>query len=389
MDSKQKAVASFDIIRAAVVRICLLVHMLFSIWAASCVVGKNEVWVLAIFAGVLLAEGIYNAVKRRGREPKWFSFCIFIFLLAVVPTIWMLNLDMIECLATENSNRTLCNGLREHSYVCSLVSVKDIFDRKPMVYTLEEIMLLMLIIGRWLLPRGSVSLDQHSQLLFIYFGLSFDMLDLFILFEEQAVLDKPEMKYVILVIWTVSLFQFTLVKTALKRRKPKLDPNSANDHPITRTLNRCCMSEIWTISSTVLMHDGPYLILRLHCLIGLRILSYNLLFFTVKNALIILLDVYRFFVLLLKCKDNVDENDGRSVDLSVHSIPRHNSSEKDLKYRSNDSLSGANRNNNNFYSNGSDGYAPNNRQKSGFHRSKQSLDSTGMSSQDFNFVSNV
>ncbi|ESO00537.1 hypothetical protein HELRODRAFT_192515 [Helobdella robusta] len=312
MDSKQKAVAGFDITRAAMVRICLLVHMLFSIWAASCVVGKNEVWVLAIFAGVLLAEGIYNAVKRRGREPKWFSFCIFIFLLAVVPAIWMLNLDMVECLVTQNSNKTSCNGLREHSYICSMVSVKGIFDRKPMVYTLEEIMLLMLIIGRWLLPRSSVSLDQHSQLLFFHFGLSFDMLDLFILFEEQAVLNKPKMKYVILVLWTFSLFQFTLVKTLL-------DPNSDNDHPITRALNRCYMSEIWTVSSTVLMHDGPYLILRLYCIIGLQILSYNLLFFTVKNALIILLECYRISVLLFKSKNKADENDGSSVDLSVHS----------------------------------------------------------------------
>src|SRR6218665_2254332 len=97
----------------------------------------------------------------------------------------------------------------------SMITVERYFDRKPLAYTLEEIMLLLLIIGRWMLPKGTISREQLSQLLFVYFGISFGIMELFYLFEERDILRNETMYYVILSIWSFSLFQFTIVLTAV------------------------------------------------------------------------------------------------------------------------------------------------------------------------------
>lgn len=188
----------------------------------------------------------------------------------------------------------------------SFVSLDTYFDRKPLAYTLEEIMLLLLIIGRWMLPKGTISREQLSQLLFVYFGISFDIMELFYLFEERDILRNETMYYVILAIWSFSLFQFTIVLTAVKSRRPRL---SLQATPLRRlTSLRCCQFEIWGLLTTVVMQDGPFLILRLYCLIGMKLFSYNLLFYTIKNVLVVILQAYRFTVLLLNCREDFDPN---------------------------------------------------------------------------------
>src|SRR6218665_927539 len=188
----------------------------------------------------------------------------------------------------------------------SMITVERYFDRKPLAYTLEEIMLLLLIIGRWLLPKGSISRDQLSQLLFVYFGISFDMMELFYLFDEPYILRDNTMNYVILAVWSFSLFQFTIVLTAIKSRRPRL---SLQLTPLRRlTSFKCCHFEIWSLLTTVVMQDGPYLLLRIYCIIGMNLFSYNLLFYTIKNALVVILQAYRFTVLLLNCREDFDPN---------------------------------------------------------------------------------
>ena len=41
---------------------------------------------------------------------------------------------------------------------------------------LEQILLVVLILGRWLLPKGAMSRDQFSQLMLVYTGLQFSWL---------------------------------------------------------------------------------------------------------------------------------------------------------------------------------------------------------------------
>lgn len=52
---------------------------------------------------------------------------------------------------------------------------------------LEQVLLLLLIVGRWLLPKGKLTHDQLSQLLLVYIGTAADIVEFFDAFEEQEV----------------------------------------------------------------------------------------------------------------------------------------------------------------------------------------------------------
>lgn len=128
-------------------------------------------------------------------------------------------------------------------------------------------------------------------------------MELFYLFDEQAVLGNFTMQYVILAIWTVSLLQFTIVLTVTKRKRPRLSRELRGGHGLIHRLTgcRCCHSEIWSLLTSVFLQDGPFLILRIYCLAGLGIFSQNLVFYTVKNALVVVLQTYRLVILIMRC----------------------------------------------------------------------------------------
>lgn len=52
---------------------------------------------------------------------------------------------------------------------------------------IEQVLLLMLILGRWMLPKGALSHDQLSQLLLVYVGTAADIVEFFEAFNEEEV----------------------------------------------------------------------------------------------------------------------------------------------------------------------------------------------------------
>lgn len=71
-----------------------------------------------------------------------------------------------------------------------------------------------MIIGRWLLPRGEITRDQLSALLLGYVGTAADTLELFEVLDEQAVSTDQQVTHAVLGVYTWSLLQFCLVTTA-------------------------------------------------------------------------------------------------------------------------------------------------------------------------------
>ena len=55
------------------------------------------------------------------------------------------------------------------------------------VRTLEQLLLLILILGRWMLPKGKLTHDQLSQLLLVYIGTAADIVEFFEAFKEDKV----------------------------------------------------------------------------------------------------------------------------------------------------------------------------------------------------------
>ena len=63
----------FNIIKAILVRIVLLIHSLLAIWRVVNIAGNLHFWYLAIADGAFLIEGLVTIIARRGIEYKWYG----------------------------------------------------------------------------------------------------------------------------------------------------------------------------------------------------------------------------------------------------------------------------------------------------------------------------
>lgn len=178
--------------------------------------------------------------------------------------------------------------------------------------TIEQLLLYFMIIGRWILPRGTISRNELSQLLFVFIGMASDITELFTLFDEQKVRENLYLTFAILIIWTVSLLQFCFVLTATSN--PKRQRVALKDKK-KRRLSSCCGTEIWSILVSMFMQDIPFLVVRTYTIAALDLINYSIIFFTAKNTLVILLLFYRIIVLCLH-KDDVVKDEDTEIGLS-------------------------------------------------------------------------
>lgn len=155
------------------------------------------------------------------------------------------------------------------------------------VKILEQSLVIILIVGRWILPRGYVSREKLSDMLLAYVGMSADMLDFLRegIENEQVQCEDGVLSIVILLVFSLSLFQFPIGLNLF------IDKKNAEERK----------EEIGTIFATMLMQDGPFLIVRLYLLANRN--RYNMgdstdrIFFAIKNILVLLLQMYRLFIL--------------------------------------------------------------------------------------------
>ena len=80
-------------------------------------------------------------------------------------------------------------------------------------------LMIIVIAGRWLLPRGGITRDQLSALLLEYVAIAADILELFEAFDEEMVARNREITMAILAVYSWSLVQFTLVTTATNEQE--------------------------------------------------------------------------------------------------------------------------------------------------------------------------
>uniref|UniRef100_A0A8C5DWQ8 Transmembrane protein 26 n=1 Tax=Gouania willdenowi TaxID=441366 RepID=A0A8C5DWQ8_GOUWI len=170
-------------------------------------------------------------------------------------------------------------------------------DPENWVAGLEQTMLIVLVLGRWLMPKGDMSRDQLSQLLMVYVGLGADILDIFDTFKEPEVKTNQVVVIIGLALFSWALMQFPLVLTQTRHLSGEPDQNSAAHRP---SFTSCCSSEAWSLLLTVGLQDGPFLFYRIYLMVRQQVLNQLMIFFTCKNILIVLLELYRIFV--VHCK---------------------------------------------------------------------------------------
>jgi len=198
---------------------------------------------------------------------------------------------------------------------------------------IEVTFLMIIIIGRWLLPKGKISRSALSQLLLVYLSLASDMIDLLSIFQEDKVIIDTEMIYSTLAVFSWSTFQFSLTLVASRGRTFRIESDNqseniqltskkqknrrSNPPKIKSTCQKLASSELPSIFITILMQDLPFLIIRLIAVIHFKVHSYTTIFFTCKNLIILLLQFYRLWSI---CIEHIDQNE--QIDFDKRSSTR-------------------------------------------------------------------
>lgn len=315
--------------KGLVARIIFGIHCTITIWRVTDVYEEPIYYLMLAPIVLLIVELIVTMQCTETGEWKWFCPSVFLFLIAVIPGLWLLQFDLYnqrvaardangweEC-ESEIFNDT---GLSEIQGVSIPLALSD--DRWTLA--LEQIMLCFLIIGRWLLPKGSLSRDQLSQLLLVYIGMAADILEFSIEgLKEPVVVCNLPLIIITLTIWSVSTVQFSLVLTSTAAPKIR---NFANRDKTPWCGGGCCANEIWSLWITLLMQDGPFLAMRLYLMLNFNIINQMMLFFTCKNVMVIFLQFYRMCIVC--CENKVEPVDGDVKDpeqgLVVAEAPNNN-----------------------------------------------------------------
>ena len=250
---------------------------------------------------------------------------------------------------------------------------------------IEQTGVLMLIIGRWTLPKGSISRNQFSQILLIYIATAADIVEFSEVYTIEIVRERSDRAKIyneVMGVWGWSVMQFSLTialpEDGLKQEDEE-DENSANakwrqtnrvapisyqhykamltkgwdaeaqkngtpkgvqwrggKYEISRDERSksegqvdanentgCCIGkgewkeclarnmELITCLIPVLMQDGPFFGYRMVLIIRYKVITPMIILLTVKNALVIIVQIYR--IVILYCseppEDEVDVND--------------------------------------------------------------------------------
>ncbi|XP_071485629.1 transmembrane protein 26-like [Diadema antillarum] len=261
--------------------------------------------------------------KKRG-EWTWFIPSVFIYLLWIVPCILTLEIHALnfrtfviqeaqletcpiefydECAERLNLNGS-SNTLFGVNITDGRLMAESHDQSRSYSMLFQQIMMLIIIFGRWLAPKGKLSRDQLSLLLLALAAMAADMLEFF-----TESLSIPEVAcqevYVgfIITVWCWSLLQFPLGLTAVRSKSqvpeesPEMDSTDGQRKGTccrrSSCFSCCCEGEIWSLVVNMLMQDGPYLVLRLYIIISAGYYGETLIFFAAKNAIVVMLQLYR------------------------------------------------------------------------------------------------
>ncbi|XP_049419783.1 transmembrane protein 26-like [Epinephelus fuscoguttatus] len=265
------------------------------VWRVVRVKDNGLYWLLTILYLPLVVEMILTLKRRRGKEHKWFSPAIFLFLISIIPSLWILELHHQENISADST----CEKLDSTENIKSILRLQTTQGiplssvcANNWILALHQVLLILLILGRWLLPAtGELTRDQLSQLLLIFVGTAADILE----FTSETLSDikdsSPAMVYIILAVWTWSMLQFPLhlSVTAASSGDPSEPAPSLLSHLRT---------DIWSTVGALFIQDGPFLVVRLIVMIYYKVVHQMLIFFAIKNFLVVILSIYRLSVLI-------------------------------------------------------------------------------------------
>ncbi|KAJ8045896.1 Transmembrane protein 26 [Holothuria leucospilota] len=331
------------IVKALLARLLFAAHGLVGAWKVASSYGNFLCYFLLVPILLLPIEFFITFKFTEEGEWKWFCPSVCLYLLSVAPGLWLMQLHLYReridyrdaagwdscTLQTNYSTQTiedLSNGN------IPALSVSD----SEWTLALEQLLVILLIVGRWLLPKGKLTRDQLSQLLLVYIGMAADILEFSAEnLKESAVYCDLLLIIIILALWSWSLIQFTLVLTSVAARRGRnfstATSRSQNFCDLCFKCG-CCANEIWSLMITIIMQDGPFLVMRLYLIINRRVFNQMMMFFTLKNLLVFSLQVYRIGILCCSVPNEVEPAEEPAADaLTVTDVEKGETKETEIE----------------------------------------------------------
>ncbi|XP_033760018.1 transmembrane protein 26-like [Pecten maximus] len=274
-----------NISKALFVRFLFCLHNFVAIWRTISVIGDPLYWIYCSAYLLVIVETVYCLKTRKGKEHSWISLCTFVFTIINVPCIWRLELDKINGTPDRNISTAEALDLLYGDGISA--SLTD----ETWVFTIEQTFLLLIIFARWILPKGRLTRDKLSQLLFVFLSKASDVTDFFQLFDENQVKRDDVVVYSILSIWTLSVLQFSLVLTETKDNPTGSDENRIK----TGMMNTCLETDVWSNIVSLVMEEIPFFVVRMYAIATYNLVTYSIIFFAAKNMLMITMLAYRLF----------------------------------------------------------------------------------------------
>ncbi|XP_075697063.1 transmembrane protein 26-like [Rhinoderma darwinii] len=289
----------WKILSATFSRLFFALHGTIMVFLAAHV--KKDFSYLFLLIGIVLlfVEMSVTLQMTEHGEWKWFSPVVFIYLCSVIPSLFVMELEYLRYRTNKSDDINISKTTGAH---CT----KNDNNYSRIVQSVEECTILVLIIGRWLMPRGKMNRDQLAQLLLTYLALGADILDILELMKEPSVKTNKTITVVGLCLFTWAVMQFTLVLTQpLPTSSPGTEENEqlqSESDINTCVLSLCCTDEVLSVMIAVGMQDGPFLIYRLYLVTREGVFNDSMTFFICKNFLSVIIQVYRVVVFL--CNKN-------------------------------------------------------------------------------------
>ncbi|CAD6191777.1 unnamed protein product [Caenorhabditis auriculariae] len=297
--------------RAILVRALFIVHSLVTIRHTVRIEERDSVWAFATLSLLIVFEGGYAIIMRAGDERKWFCTSVLLYIVATAPPIWILETKICRW-----RHQTVTTAVSD-------ISIDGASDELRL-QLMEQLLLVNLIVGRWLLPKGDISREQLSQILLAYLAISSDIVEFFDVFKEKAVFSNTFVQRIVLAAWTsihrdlkgdgggekcgtrsgrLSLLQFPFVLTVSRARKMRVAITNDYEQFLTPRRPTSIFKavydvDIWAIVLANMLQDIPFLLVRLYLMAYHSLVTYTMIFFFFKNMLIILLQTYRAIIIL-------------------------------------------------------------------------------------------
>lgn len=85
----------------------------------------------------------------------------------------------VSIFSVEFDTRHIISDVTHDAIISQGVKIPLALSAERWATVIQQLLMLILIIGRWLLPKGDLTRDQLSQLLLVYIGTAADIIEFF------------------------------------------------------------------------------------------------------------------------------------------------------------------------------------------------------------------